>query len=312
VSVDRVSAFNDAEVIKMLQTRFIPVAVDGGLMFRRKDPEGAFYRKFANTQARYAAAADGTSLARKTWAPSPYLNKWMKDALAKFAALPESARKPAVDAAETVKTTRPLPPRNGLVLTVVSRYLKGHELASEVKYSQLPAYDRVWFTRGEWQALLPKDSEKSYALDAALVHKLVRFHTLDIVGRQRPPWPDASVKQAQLHAEVLPGDGKMTSIRLTGSWLVEGSSKPGPGLGPDDGAVKLDLKVEGVLRFDAAAGRITQLDLVAYGPYLKAGRPAELGFHFYLTPGAEATDNVPPWAVDRHHLYGDYPTYYTR
>jgi hypothetical protein len=28
--------------------------------------------------------------------------------------------------------------------------------------------------------------------------------------------------------------------------------------------------------------------------------------------GAEAADNVPPWAMDRHHLYGDYPSYYTR
>ena len=60
-----------------------------------------------------------------------------------------------------------------------------------------------------------------------------------------------------------------------------------------------------------AAQAITRLDLVAYGPYLKDDRSAELGFHFRLA-GAEAADNVPPWAVDRHHLYGDYPTCYTK
>jgi len=68
----------------MLQNDFIPAAVDGGMTRRRKDPEGAFYLKFADTQARYVAAADGTSLAKKTWAPSPHLNQWMKDALARF------------------------------------------------------------------------------------------------------------------------------------------------------------------------------------------------------------------------------------
>ena len=163
------SAFNNPEVIKMLQNEFIPVAIDGGLMGRRNDPEGDFYLKFSNTQARYAAAADGTSLAQKTWVPSPHLNKWM----------------------------------------------------------------------------------------------------------------------------------------------IEGASKPRPNLGPDDGDVKLDLRAEGVLRYDRAKQEITQFDLVVYGPYSKGGRPSEIGFHFHLT-GDEAADGVPPWAVDRHHLYGDYPMYYTK
>jgi hypothetical protein len=108
VAVDRVSAFNNPEVIRMLQSEFIPVAVDGGLMRRRQDPEGDFYRKFANTQARYAAAADGTSLAEKTWVPSPHLNKWMKEALTKFETLPKSSRSPSVDPAEAGKRTSPV------------------------------------------------------------------------------------------------------------------------------------------------------------------------------------------------------------
>ena len=297
----------------MLQNEFIPVALDGCMMNRRKDPEGDFYRKFANTQARYAAAADGTSLAQKTWVPAPQLNQWMKDALAKFETLPDRSKRPAVDAAEAGKRTSPVPPTGGLVLTVTSRFLKGHEVASAVneQYAQLPAYDRVWLTRAEWQGLLPKGDAQSFELDAKLVRKLARFHTLEIIGRQRAPWPEASVKDCRLTGEVLRGASDTADVRLSGSMAIEGTSKPRPNLGPDDGEVKLDLKAAGVLRYDRAKQEITQFELVVYGPYLKAGRPAEIGFHFHLT-GAEAADEVPPWAVDRHHLYGDYPTYFTK
>jgi hypothetical protein len=308
-----VSAFNNAEVIKMLQTEFIPVAIDGGLMSRRRDPEGAFYRQFANTQARYAAAADGTSLAKKTWVPSPYLNKWMKDALAKFEKLPESSKRPSVASAVVEKRTSPVSPEGGLVLTVTSRFLKGHEVASvsNQRYAQLPAYDRVWLTRAEWQRLLPKGDAKSFELDASLVRKLARFHTIDVIGRQRGPWPEASVKGCRLTGKVLSKTNDTIDVQFSGSMAIKGASKPRPNLGPDDGDVKLDLKAAGALRYNKAQQQITQFDLVVYGPYLKDGRPSEIGFHFQLT-GDESADEVPPWAVDRHHLYGDYPTYYTK
>lgn len=305
------SAFNDPEVIEMLQTQFVPVAVDGGMTGRRKDPEGEFYRKFADTQARYVAAADGTSLAKKTWAPSPHLNKWMKEALARFEKLPAAAKSPAVDAAEVGKSTRPVAPKGGLVLTVTSRFLNGHEVASAAneQCAQLPGYDRVWLTRGEWREFLPKGEERSFEVDGTLVRKLARFHTLDIIGRQRAPWPESSIKDCHLTGEVLQSVDGAVDVRFTGVMVVAGASKPRANLGPDDGEVKLDLKVDGVLRYDRASKEITQFDLVAYGPYMKGGRPAEMGFHFQLT-GDEAADGVPPWAVDRHHLYGDYPTYF--
>lgn len=297
----------------MLRNDFIPAAVDGGMTRRRKDPEGAFYLKFADTQARYVAAADGTSLARKTWAPSPHLNEWMKDALARFEKLPAGSKRPVVDAAEITRSTRPMAPAGGLVLTEISRLLKGREVAdaANAQCARLPAYDRVWLTRGEWRELLPKGGAPAYEVDVKLVRKLARFHTVDIIGRQRAPWPEASVRQCRLAGEVLANAGGTVDVRLTGVMLIEGSSKPAPNLGPDDGEVRLDLRLAGVLRYDKVRDEITQFDLVACGPYLKAGRPAEFGFHFRLA-GAEAADNVPPWAMDRHHLYGDYPAYYTR
>ena len=310
--MDRVSAFNNPEVIRMLQNDFIPAAVDGGMTRRRKDPEGEFYLKFAFTQARYVAAADGTSLAKKTWVPSPHLNRWMKDALARFKKLPDASKRPVVDAGELAKSTRPMAPPGGLVLTEISRLIKGQEVASaaNAQCARLPAYDRVWLTHAEWRELLPKGNTKSFEVDKHLVRKLARFHTVDIIGTQRAPWPESSVRDCHLAGEVIRSEGGTVDVRLTGSILIEGSSKPAPNLGPDDGEVKLDLRLAGVLRYDKVRDEITQFDLVAHGPYLKGGRPAKFGFHFRLS-GAEAADNVAPWAMDRHHLYGDYPTYYT-
>ncbi len=307
------SAFNNPEVIAMLQNEFVPVAVDGGLMRRRKDPEGAFYRKFANTQARYAAAADGTSLAKKTWVPSPYLNDWMKAALAKFEALPDRSKKPVVDAAQANESTLPVAPEGGLILTVTRRYLEGHEVASAAteQCAQLPAYDRVWLTRSEWQEFLPKGKGKSFEIDSDLVRKLARFHTIDIIGRQRPPWPEASVMDCRLTGEVLASRRGQVDVRLSGSLAIEGESRPQANWEPDDGEVKLELDAEGVLRYDVARDEIIQFDLGVYGPYSKGGQPSEIGFHFHLT-GDESADGVPPWAVDRYELYGDYPGYYTK
>lgn len=297
----------------MLQNDFIPCAVDGGMTRRRKDPEGEFYLKFADTQARYVAAADGTSLAKKTWVPSPHLNRWMKDALARFEKLPAASKRPVVDAGEIAKSTRPMAPAGGLVLTEISRLLKGQEVASaaNAQCARLPAYDRVWLTRAEWREMLPKGGAKSYEVDGKLVRKLARFHTVDLIGTQRAPWPEASVQDCKLAGELIGSEDGTVDVRFTGAMLIKGSSKPRPNLGPDNGEVKLDLRLAGVLRYDKARDEITQFDLVAHGPYLKASRPAEFGFHFRLT-GAEAADNIPPWAMDRHHLYGDYPTYYTR
>lgn len=203
-------------------------------------------------------------------------------------------------------------PAGGLVLTVTSRFLKGHEVAGiDAKFAKQPGYDRVWFTRREWQELLPRGEAKSFEIDAGLVRKLARFHTIEIIGRQRAPWPEASVKDCRLSAEVVPGTNGVLDLRLTGFMNIKGSSKPRANLGPDDGPVSLDLKAGGTLRYDLAKQAITQLDLVVYGPYSKAGQPSEIGFHFRLA-GRETADGVPPWAVDRHHLYGDYPTYFTK
>ncbi|SVD90759.1 uncharacterized protein METZ01_LOCUS443613, partial [marine metagenome] len=67
--LDRASTFADAEIVKLLQTRFVPVAIDQAYQRRQQDAEGNFYRKIAGqgprnnfqgtTQGIYIAAPDG-------------------------------------------------------------------------------------------------------------------------------------------------------------------------------------------------------------------------------------------------------------
>ena len=61
-----------AAVIKLLQTEFIPVAIDQAYQRRQKDAEGRFYQKIANqsprkigqgtTQGHFVATSDGELL----------------------------------------------------------------------------------------------------------------------------------------------------------------------------------------------------------------------------------------------------------
>jgi hypothetical protein len=45
--LDRESTFADSEIVRLLQTRFVPVAIDQAYQRRQQDTEGEFYRKIA-------------------------------------------------------------------------------------------------------------------------------------------------------------------------------------------------------------------------------------------------------------------------
>ena len=70
--LDRESTFANPEIVKMLRTRFVPVAIDQAYQRRQQDAEGEFYRKIAGqgprsnfqstTQGFYIATAQGKLL----------------------------------------------------------------------------------------------------------------------------------------------------------------------------------------------------------------------------------------------------------
>ena len=70
--LDRASTFADPRIVNLLQTRFVPAAIDQFYQRQQKDAEGTFYRKIAaqgpwknvngTTQGLYIATADGKLL----------------------------------------------------------------------------------------------------------------------------------------------------------------------------------------------------------------------------------------------------------
>ena len=90
--LDRESTFKDAEIVSLLKSRFIPVAIDQAYQRRQKDTEGDFYRKIAGqgprnnfkstTQGLYLATASGKLLGYNNNRGGDRIRRMMKKALA--------------------------------------------------------------------------------------------------------------------------------------------------------------------------------------------------------------------------------------
>ena len=92
--LDRASTFADPEIVKLLKTRFVPVAIDQAYQRRQKDTEGEFYRKIAGqgprsnfqstTQGFYIATAAGKLLLFNNNRDPAKVRRLMKQKLAEF------------------------------------------------------------------------------------------------------------------------------------------------------------------------------------------------------------------------------------
>ncbi|SVC84220.1 uncharacterized protein METZ01_LOCUS337074, partial [marine metagenome] len=122
--LDRESTFKDPEIVRLLKSRFIPVAIDQAYQRRQKDAEGEFYRKIAGqgprnnfkgtTQGLYLATASGKLLGFNNNRGGDRIRSMMKKALDGFEA-PAAAviKRSKVDA-----RYNPKPPEGGLVVRV--------------------------------------------------------------------------------------------------------------------------------------------------------------------------------------------------
>ena len=94
--LDRESTFKDPEIVRLLKSRFIPVAIDQAYQRRQKDAEGDFYRKIAGqgprnnfqgtTQGLYLATASGKFLGFNNNRGGDRIKRMIKKALEGFRA----------------------------------------------------------------------------------------------------------------------------------------------------------------------------------------------------------------------------------
>ena len=282
--LDRESTFADPAIVKLLQKRFIPVAIDQAYQRRQKDNEGKFYQKIANqgprkvgrgtTQGLYTTDASGRLLAFTNNRRATRVLGMMNGALKKH----RPVKVTALDKGTSDARYNPKLPKGGLVVRVTSKVLGGYE-EPENEYrkifQQSLGRDNLWISASEHAALTKGQ------LPQSLLQRLARFHLVDNTRGEPPMWRENEIQKLQ---------GTLRSGQLRATVQLK--------------TAKGDRGYEAELlgRIETKAGKVTRLDVVAKGEFWGEGTYTRnapkgrfpLAIAFTLADGKDAADTIPP------------------
>jgi hypothetical protein len=287
--LDRASTFAQPEIVEMLKTRFVPVAIDQACQRRQQDTEGDFYRKIAGqgprndfratTQGFYIATADGELLLYNNNRDPGKVLRLMKQKLREIDASRGQSPPAAPLRAETVDRRYSVrPPEGGLVLRVHAKVLEGYEPTSsrwrQIFQSSL-SRDNLWVTRGEHQALARGE------MPVSLQQRIARFHLVDNTRGEPPMWKPDEIRALRMD---------LAAGRVQGVARLETAS----------GDRGYDAELRGEIEVEA--GRVARFDMVALGQFWGAGRYTRgapdgkfpLAVSFTLADGTRTADRIPP------------------
>ena len=260
----RATAFAEPAVIRLASESFIPLAEDCTPLQTQRDAKGEFFRLVAE-QGQYAFTADGTLLASVNTSDAETMLEMMHRAFARwelFAAVEDGQ---GVTAATYERDPRhpDLYPVGGLVLKQTMRDLprpEGH--ASPQQRPEAINFDYAWFTADEVRDFLPDTVRVgvSKALPRRIVRRLARFHLLDSVRGETPPWRDEDVQDAAMTTEVVAVDGDRVHLRLDGGVLnsQDGTWATTPFQEKLEGMARgYHCRLRGELTFDTRRGRLS-------------------------------------------------------
>ncbi len=282
--IDRESTFADPAIVKLLQTRFIPVAIDQAYQRRQKDNEGKFYQKIANqgprkvgrgtTQGLYTADASGQLLAFTNNRGASRVLGMMNGALKKH----RPVKVIAIAKGTPDSRFNPKPPKGGLVVRVTSKVLAGYaEPENEYQriFQQSLGRDNLWISAIEHTALVKGQ------LPQSLLKRIARFHLIDNTRGEPPMWNDNEIKKLE---------GTVRNDRLRATVQLK--------------TVKGDrgYEVELLGRIETKAGKVTRFNVVAKGEFWGEGTYTRnapkghfpLAIAFTLADGKDAADTIPP------------------
>ena len=284
--LDRESTFADPQIVKLLQTRFIPVAIDQAYQRRQQDNEGRFYQQIANqgprkvgvgtTQGLYTADASGRLLGFSNHRGGDRVLQMLQGALQKH-------QPPKVEAIAKGKPDaryNPQLPAGGLVVRVTSKVLSGYEEPEDefqrIFQSSL-GRDNLWI-RADEHAALAKGQ-----LPEKLLQRIARFHLIDNTRGEPPMWEATEIRKLE---------GTINNGQLSGNVHLKTA----------DGTRGYEAQLVG--RIETKAGVVTRLDVVAKGEFWGSGpftRNAPKGrfplaIAFTLADGKDAADSIPPQA----------------
>jgi hypothetical protein len=282
--LDRASTFADPEIVKLLQTKFVPVAIDQFYQRQQKDAEGDFYRTIATqgpwkdvdgtTQGLYIATADGKLLAfNNNRGPEP-IKRLLEKSLRDFQPVAVSSIKPGEADPRFART----PPQGGLVVRVTAKVLGGYEETDDEWqkiFQSALSRDNLWIRKDEHQSLV-----RGELLDS-LKRRIAQFHLIDNTRGEPQMWDEADIRKLDL---------RLDGGKLTGTVQLENKSG-------DHGYY---AELLGFVESDK--GRVVRLDIVAKGLYwgdslFTRGAPKgkfPLAVAFSLASGDLEADRVPP------------------
>lgn len=282
--LDRESTFADPQIIKLLQTRFVPVAIDQAYQRRQKDAEGEFYRKIAGasprnnfngtTQGLYIATASGKFLAFSNHRSPDRIRRMIDKALEAFK--PGAAS--AIDPGSPDQRFNPKLPEGGLVVRVRAKVLGGYEKTNDrwrKIFQAAVSRDNLWITPKEHQSLVRGEFSKSLQL------RIARFHLIDNTRGEAPSWKPQAVRTLDL---------SLDQGRITGSVRLQTAS----------GDRGYEAEVLGFV--ETTAGKISRLEIVVKGQFhgdakYTRGAPKgkfPLAITLTLADGTDIADELPP------------------
>jgi len=282
--LDRASTFSDPEIVRLLKTEFVPVAIDQAYQRRQQDAEGRFYQKIANqgprkvadgtTQGRYIATADGILLGFNNNRDTARLLEMMREAL-------KTARPAGVEVIEAGPSDPKYVygvPEGGLVVRVNSRVLGGYEETTDEwrkMFQEGMGRDNLWIRRDEHEALVRGEIPES------LLIRLARFHLVDNTRGEPPMWEAG---------EIVDKSAELKGGRLAGHFHLKTASG------------EREFKVDLLGLIEVKEGKIIRFDLVAKGLFrgegtFTRGAPKgefPLAIAFRLADGSDLADGIPP------------------
>ena len=289
--LDRESTFADPEIVRMLKTSFIPVAIDQAYQRRQNDTEGDFYRKIASqgprsnfngtTQGFYIATASGKLLIYNNNRDPERVRRLMTEKLAQFRKLETSDRQgKSIEPKKVDQRFNPTPPEGGLVIRVRAKVLDGYEPTTD-KWQRIfqtaMSRDNLWVSKAEHQALVRGEFADS------LQQRIAQFHLVDNTRGEPPFWDEKEVRKVHFTS---------TAGRLNGEAHLETSNHKRGYEAAINGIV--EVKDKQVVRFDA----VVLGEFWGSGPY--TGNPPKgrfpLAISFTLADGSDVADQIPPQA----------------
>jgi hypothetical protein len=314
---DREFVFGNEEVQKLINERFIPLAMDDFYLRRQEDAAGKFFRKVANQgprkgeggatrQGRYVFTADGVLLGYNNNRSPERMIAMLNETLTKFENVAISEKTEPSEATGDDRYSR-VPPEAGAVVRVFTRVLESRadgggglqrcpaDTADAESYRHNgfgAAVDHLWIQKDEIVALENSLTEhaqsgEAIAIPAPLLARILRFHLADNTRGEPPHWDKSEIRTM---------DWKCTPAEKSGQLGVAGNVH----LETADGSRGFEGQALGHIIIKDGKIEVFNIDVLGEfwgeGHYTRGARPGRnpIGFVFSLVSAPSPGSSIPP------------------